>query len=68
MPLRTTLISCSPGLKSHWRMPSSSEALAPVEIQNATSARSRSDGSDANSLLNQSSGIARGIRFGTVGR
>ncbi len=49
-------------------MPSSSEALAPVEIQNATSARSRSDPSDANSRLNQSSGIARGIRFGTVGR
>ena len=40
----------------------------PVEIQNATKARSRSDGSDANSWLNQPSGIARGIRFGTVGR
>ncbi len=66
--MRTTLISCSPGRKSHWRMPSSSEALAPVEIQNATSARSRSDASDANSLLNHSSGIARGMRFGTVGR
>ena len=47
-------------------MPSSSEARAPVEIQNATSARSRSDPSAANSLLNQSSGIARGIRFGTT--
>ena len=49
-------------------MPSSSPALAPVEIQNATSARSRSDGSDANSLSNQPSGIARGIRLGTTGR
>ena len=37
-------------------------ARAPVEIYNVTSARSRSDGSAANSLLNQSSGIARGIR------
>ena len=49
-------------------MPSSSEARAPVEIQNATSARSRSDPSAANSPLNQLSGIARGIRFGTTGR
>jgi hypothetical protein len=32
------------------------------------SARSRSDGSDANSLSNQPSGITRGFRFGTVGR
>jgi transposase len=47
---------------------SSSAALAPVEIQNATRARSRSDDSDANSLSNQPSGIARGIRLGTVGR
>jgi hypothetical protein len=68
VPLRTTLISCSPGRKSHCRMPSSSAALAPVEIQNATRARSRSEGSDANSLSNQPSGIARGIRLGTVGR
>jgi len=39
-----------------------------VKIQNATSARSRFDDKAANSSLNRSSGIARGIRRGTLGR
>jgi hypothetical protein len=45
-----------------------SEARVPVEIQNATSARSQFDVNAANSSLNRSSGIARGTRRGTVGR
>ncbi len=46
---------------------SSSEARAPVEIQNASSARSRLDGKAANSSLNRASGIARGTRLTALG-
>jgi hypothetical protein len=53
---------------SHCRTPISSEARTPLEIQNAIIARSRFDRSAANSELNHSSGIERGIRRGTVGR
>ena len=48
--------------------PSSSSARAPVETQNATRARSRFDGSDANSSSNSRSGMLRGMRFGCRGR
>jgi hypothetical protein len=48
--------------------PSSSEARAPVEIQNATSARSRCEGSRANSSLNFSSGMCRGTLCASRGR
>jgi len=69
VPLRTTLISCSPGLKSHWRMPSSSAALAPVEIQNATRARSRSEGSGREQLVEPSRrGSPAESASATVGR
>ena len=47
---------------------SSSEARAPVETQNATSARSRCEGSRANRSVNTKSGICRGTRRGTRGR
>ncbi len=48
--------------------PSSSAARAPVETQNATSARSRCDPSPANSSSNRPSGIRRGIRCACRGR
>ena len=60
------MISCCPGSASPWQAPSSSDARAPVEIQNATSARSRSEDSAANSNPNISSGIARGGRRATA--
>ena len=44
--------------------PSSSAARAPVETQNATRARSRFDGSDANNSSNSRSGMPLGMRFG----
>jgi hypothetical protein len=62
------VISCWPGSAPGQTAPSSSEARAPVEIQNATSARSRLEGSLANSSLNASSGICFGTRRGTRGR
>ena len=48
--------------------PSSSSARAPVDTQNATRARSRFDGRDANSSSNIRSGMPRGILFGCRGR
>lgn len=53
---------------SYYKWRDSAEARTPPEIQNAINARSRFDGSAANSVLNHSSGIERGIRRGTVGR
>jgi hypothetical protein len=48
--------------------PQQLDARAPVETQNATSARSRNDGNSANSSLNFSSGMLRGTRWGRRGR
>jgi hypothetical protein len=58
-PFRITVISCCPGSTSPSLASSSSEARAPVDIQNATSARSRCDPNWANSSSNFSSGIWR---------
>ena len=67
-PLRITVISCCPGSASAAVAPSSSDARAPVDTQNATSARSRCDPSPANSCPNFSSGICRGTRRAIFGR
>ena len=67
-PLRITVISCCPGSAPPHNAPSSSDARAPVEIQNATRARSRCEDSCANSWLNNSSGIRRGSRRVSRGR
>ena len=62
------MISCWPGSASATVAPSSSDARTPADTQNATSARSRCEPSAANSSLNFSSGICRGLRTGTFGR
>ena len=49
VPLRITVISCWPGSASPAVAPSNSLARAPVDTQNATSARSRCEPSAANS-------------------
>ena len=67
-PLRTTVMSCWPGSAPEQVAVRSSDARAPVDTQNATRARSRCEGSRANSSLNTLSGICRGIRRGTRGR
>ena len=61
-------MSCWPGSAPDRVTPRSSDARAPVETQNATSARSRFDPSRANSSLNTLSGICRGTVLGTLGR
>ena len=62
------MISCCPGSTSATVAPNSSEARAPVETQNATSARSRCEPSCANSSSNRSSGMHRGARATSFGR
>ena len=62
------MISCWPGSASPWVAPSSSDARTPADTQNATSARSRCELSAANSSLNFSSGICRGLRRASLGR
>jgi hypothetical protein len=68
VPLRSTVISCWPGSASPTVAPSSSEARAPVETQNATSARSRCEPNAANYASNRPSGMDRGARGTTLGR
>jgi hypothetical protein len=67
LPFRITPMRWSAGSTWPWVTVSSSLARAPVEIQNASSARSRWDGKAANSSLNRSSGIALGMRLGALG-
>ena len=68
VPLRITVISCCPGSASATVAPNNSEARAPVETHNATSARSRCEPSCANSWSNLSSGMHRGARVTIFGR
>jgi len=62
------IVLAGPGSAPEHTALSSSEARAPVDTQNATSARSRWEGSRANSSLNTWSGICLGMRRGTRGR
>jgi hypothetical protein len=61
-------MSCWPGSAPERVTLRSSDARAPADTQNATSARSRCEPSRANSSLNTASGICFGILCGTFGR
>ena len=62
------MTTCRPGSAPPHNTPNSSDARTPVEIQNATNARSRWQDNAANNASNIPSGIGRGIRALTRGR